>query len=45
MQAVGELLDVCQRILRLWRIHISGKGLSVDQRKEAQRNLTNEINY
>ena len=43
MQAIAELLDVCQRTLRRWRVHISGKGFSVDQRKGAQRNLANKL--
>ena len=43
MQATAELLDVCQRTLRRWRIHISGKGFSIDQRKGAQRNVAHKL--
>ena len=43
MQAIAELLGVCQRTLRRWRIHISGKGFSVDQRKGAQRNVAHKL--
>ena len=43
MQAIAELLGVCQRTLRRWRIHISGKGFNVDQRKGAQRNVAHKL--
>lgn len=43
MQAIADLLGVCQRTLRRWRIHISGKGFSVDQRKGAQRNVAHKL--
>jgi hypothetical protein len=43
MQAIAELLGGCQRMLRRWRIHISGKGFSVDQRKGAQRNVAHKL--
>ena len=43
MRAKAELLDVTRRTLRRWRIHISGKGFSVDQRKGAQRNVVHKL--
>ena len=43
MQAIAELLGVTRRTLRRWRIHISGKGFSVDQRKGAQRNVAHKL--
>ena len=38
MQAIAELLGVCQRTQRRWRIHISGKGFSVYQRNRRDEN-------
>ncbi len=43
MQAIAELVGVTRRTLRRWRIHISGKGFSVDQRKGAQRNVAHKL--
>ena len=43
MQAIAELLGVTRRTLRRCRIHITGKGFSVDLRKGAQRNVAHKL--
>lgn len=43
MQAIADLLGVTRRTLRRWRMHISGIGFSVDQRKGAQKNVAHKL--
>jgi transposase InsO family protein len=43
MKVIADLLGVCRRTLRRWRLDISGQGFSVDRRKGAPRKVAHKF--
>ena len=43
MKAIADLLGVCGRTLRRWRMDISGQGFSLDRRKGAPRQVAHKL--
>lgn len=43
MKVIADLLGVCRRTLRRWRLDISGQVFSVDRRKGAPRKVAHKF--
>jgi putative transposase len=43
MKAIADLLGVCGRTLRRWRMDISSQGFSLDRRKGAPRQVDHKL--
>ena len=43
MKAIADLLGVCGRTLRRWRMDISSQGFSLDRRKGALRQVAHKF--
>ena len=43
MKAIADLLGICGRTLRRWRLDISGQGFSLDRRKGAPRKVVHKF--
>ena len=43
MKAIADLLGICGRTLRRWRLDISGQGFSLDRRKGALRQVAHKF--